>query len=38
MKKIKIKAKYIILGQKIEQCINIPDDIYEFVTDVIESL
>ena len=36
--KIKIKAKYKILGQKIEQCINIPDDIYEFVTDVIESL
>ena len=37
-KKIKIKAKYKILGQKIEQCINIPDNIYGFVTDVIASL
>ena len=36
--KIKIKAKYKILGQKIEQCINIPDNIYGFVTDVIGSL
>ena len=37
-KKIKIKAKYKILGQKIEQCINIPNNIYGFVTDVIASL
>ena len=36
--KIKIKAKYKILGQKIEQCINIPNNIYGFVTDVIASL
>ena len=36
--KIKIKAKYKIFGQKIEQCIDIPNNIYGFVTDVIESL
>ena len=36
--KIKIKAKYKILGQKIEQCFDIPKDIFGFVTEVIASL
>jgi hypothetical protein len=33
-----VNYRYKILGQKIEQCINIPDNIYDFVTDVIASL
>ena len=36
--KIKIKAKYKILGQKIEQCFDIPNNIFGFVTEVIASL
>ena len=36
--KIKVKAKYKILGQRIEMCINIPDNICSFVSDVIKNL
>ena len=36
--KLQIKAKYKILGQKIEQVINIPNNVYNFVTEVISIL
>ena len=36
--KLKIKAKYKILGETIEQCITIPTEVYGFVTDIIACL